>query len=226
MRVPLSASLSKKMKPGTETPLRIVVLIVLACGVAITIQGQGVTPQTRSSSRTDKVSRELQRQIEMQMIEQALMEGSSRHVRRYPPLVLDQIREDFLRIQVIDRKVMQATSARDSLDLELVAKSASEIGKRTRRLKKNLALPRPEAPPALRSGIAVEATSERLRISLSDLSNLIDAFVSNPMFEQSKLVDARLSAKARQDIEAIIEMSSQIKRSSEKLKAAEQSTPR
>jgi hypothetical protein len=156
----------------------------------------------------------------MRMIEQALMEGSSRKVKRYPPLVLDQIREDFLRIQVIDRKLMQATVVGDTLDLDLVARSAGEIRKRSSRLKENLALPQPEAPPAKRSLFAVEAKSERLRLSLSDLSNLIEEFVSNPMFEQSKLVDARLSGKARQDIEAVIELSRQIRRSSQKLKAA------
>jgi hypothetical protein len=208
------------MKPGIRTPLRIATLIVLAGGVAITVRGQGVNTTQPRGGRTDKVSRELQRQVEMQIIEQALMEGSSRHVGRYPPLVLDQIREDFLRIQVVDRKLTQATAVGDTLDLELVARSAGEIRKRSSRLKKNLALPRPEAPPAERSQFATEPTSERLRISLSDLSNLIDEFVSNPVFEQSKLVDARLSGKARQDIEAIIELSSQIKRSSEKLKAA------
>jgi len=214
------------MKPGIKTQLRIAMLIVLACGVAISVRGQGAASTQGAQprgGRNDKVSREVQRQIEMQMIEQALMEGSSRHVRRYPPLVLDQIREDFLRIQVIDRKLMQATAVGDTLDLELVARSVGEIRKRSSRLKTNLALPRPKAPSAERSGIAVEATSGRLRISLSDLSNLIDEFVSNPMFEQSKLVDARLSAKARQDIEAIIELSSQIKRSSEKLKGAAKS---
>ena len=213
------------MKPGTETSLRIVTLIVLACGVATSVRAQSA-PSTQGTQgrggRTDKVQRELERRVEMQMIERALREGGSR-LRRYPPLVLDQIREDFLRIQVIDRKLMQATAVGDTLDLDLVARSAGEIRKRSIRLKTNLALPRPEAPPAERSQFATEPTSERLRISLSDLSNLIDEFVSNPMFEQSKLVDARLSGKARQDIEAIIELSSQIKRSSEKLKAAAKS---
>lgn len=155
----------------------------------------------------------------MRMIEHALMEGSSRHTRRYPPMVLNQIREDFLQIQVIDRKLTQATAGGNTLDLRLVARSVSEIRKRSRRLKENLALPRPEAPPVERPGTEVAATSERLGIAISDLSKLIDEFVSNPMFEQSKLVDARLSDKAQQDIEAIIELSSQIKRSSEKLKA-------
>jgi hypothetical protein len=198
-------------------------LIVLACGVAMTVPGQGVNTTQSRGSRTDKVSRELQRQVEMQLIEQALREGSSRHARRYPPLVLDQIREDFLRIQGVDRKLMQAMADGSTLDLELVARSAGEIRKCSSRLKTNLALPRPEALSAERLGIAVAATSERLGISLSELSNLIDEFVSNPIFEQSKLVDAQLSAKARQDIEAIIELSSQIKRTSEKLKAAEKS---
>jgi hypothetical protein len=211
------------MKPGMITLLRILVLVLLARGVANSVRAQGaVSPQGTQgrSGRTDQVQRELQRQVEMRMIEQALREGSSRHTRRYTPLVLDQIREDFLRIQVIDRKLIQATAGGNTLDLGLVARSASEIRKRSRRLKENLALPRPEAPPAERSGTEVEATSERLRIAISDLSNLIEEFVSNPIFEQSKLVDAHLSGKARQDIEAIIELSGQIRRSSEKLKAA------
>ena len=206
-----------------RTPLRIVALIVLGCGVALTVRGQVPTATPTRTGRPDKIQREIDRQVEMQLIELALMEGSSRHTTRYPPLVLNQIREDFLRIQVIDRKLIQATAGGDVLDLGLVARSASEIKKRSRRLKENLALPRPEAPPAGRSGTGVEATSERLRTSISDLSNLIDEFVSNPMFEQSKLVDARLSGKARQDLEAIIELSGQIKRGSEKLKAAAKS---
>ena len=208
------------MNPGILTTLRIVALIVLGCGLGLTVRGQVPTATPGRGGRPDQVQRELQRQFEMRMIEQALMEGSSPHVKRYPPLVLDQIREDFLRIQVVDRKLIKATADSDTLDPGFVARSASEIRKRSRRLKENLALPLPKAPLAGRSGTEVEATNERLRISISDLSKLIDEFVSNPMFEQSKLVDARLSSKARQDIEAIIELSSQIKRSSEKLKAA------
>jgi pectate lyase len=59
-----------------------------------------------------------------------------------------------------------------------------------------------------------------LRFSLLTLSNLIDQFVTNPVFKESRLIDAQLSAKALQDIEAIIELSGQLKLSSEKLKRA------
>ncbi len=199
---------------------RVVILVALAFALGALVSGQGLpAPQSRGG-RPDKIQRELQRQVEMQLIEQALMEGSSVHVKRYQPEVLNQIREDFLKIQIIDREVIRAKALGDHLDLHLVAKSAGEIRKRSSRLKENLALPRSEADRAGRARVAGEATSEGLRTSLAELSDLIEEFVSNPMFEQSKVVDARLSSKARRDIEAIIELSSQIKRSGEKLKAA------
>jgi hypothetical protein len=154
----------------------------------------------------------------MRMIEKALTEGRPRPAQPYAPLVLEQIRADFLRIQVVDRQLMRATSTPDTLDLAFVVKSAAEIRKRSGRLKRNLALPGPTS--VNRSMGAVEAKIEPLRSSLSVLSKLIEEFVSNPMFEQLKLVDAQLSAKARRDLEAVIDLSGEIKRSSEKLKAA------
>ena len=198
--------------------LRAVILIGLAFGLSTLVQGQGpAAPQTKNV-RPDPVQREVQRQFEMQLLEQALTERRSQPVKRYAPLVLEQIRLDFLRLQIVDRKVTKAAKMPGGLDLDLVTKSAAEIRKRSARLKKNLALPDPETAPADRSGVVFEAGLERLRTALSDLSNRIEEFVSNPMFEQIRLVDPQLSGKARRDIEAIIELSGQIKRSSEKLK--------
>ena len=134
--------------------LRIVTLIVLGCGVAMTVRGQSPPTTPGGGGRNDRFQRELQQQFEMRMIEQALMESRSKPSKQYPPRVLDQIREDFLRIQVVDRKLMQATAVADRPDLELVSKSAGEIRKRSRRLKTNLALPRPETPPAERREIS------------------------------------------------------------------------
>ena len=110
-----------------RTTLRIATLIVLGCGVAMTVRGQSPTTMPGGGGRNDRFQRELQQQFEMRMIEQALMESRSKPGKLYSPLVLDQIREDFLRIQVIDRKLMRATAVGDRVDLELVAKSAGEI---------------------------------------------------------------------------------------------------
>ncbi len=214
---------SKKMKSTNVLLFRAVALASLACALSPLVRGQGSTTTQGRGARTDPVQREIQRKFEMEIIENALRRSASRRAERYPPLVLEQIREDFMRLQVVDRKLMHSISISDKLDLELVARSAAEIKKRAARLKKNLALPELNAEAGQQANAEVQLGPERLRSLLSTLSSLIDQFVANPVFKESRLVDAQLSAKALQDIEGIIEVSDQVRRSSENLKAAAKS---
>jgi hypothetical protein len=136
-----------------------------------------------------------------------------------PRLALAQIREDFVRIQVVNNDLAAAVS-RGALDLEFVAKSASEIKKRSGRLKDNLALPEYESifvvPEARGSAEA------QLKSSLVTLKELIREFVMNPLFEKANLVDLQLAAKARRDLDDIIEVCGRVKKNSAELgKAAE-----
>ena len=204
------------MGNGHGLSITITVLIFFVLSLASVLAQTGTTPPTRG--RTDPVQRELQRKVDMEIIENALRKNNGRHSGRYPPLVLEQIRDDFLRIQVVDRRLAQATSSNEKLDVGLVAKSTAEIKKRATRLKKNLALPELEAESARRPNPDVQLEPERLRASLAMLSSLIDRFVSNPIFKESKLVDTQLSAQALQDLKTIIATSDEIKRTSEKLK--------
>jgi hypothetical protein len=178
--------------------------------------------QSRSPVRTgrpDTVQREQQRQIETQIIELALAtEGRKPQTKHYPPDVLQEIRDDFLQIQVVDRKLVTAVTAGIDSDFKLVTKLTGEINKRSRRLKGNLALPRPPASQPEPVAKTAEGSFERLRSSLGVLSNLIESFVSNPMFEHSKVLDQALSDKASRDLLAIIQLSGDIKRSSERLR--------
>lgn len=169
------------------------------------------------------MQREMQRQLEREMMERALEAELSSPSERDLRLALAQIKEDFLRIQVVNHELLRAASRGGELDLKLVAKSASEIKKRAERLKRNLALPEPEKRP---KGLTAEAWGEpeQLRSSLSALDALILRFVNNPVFKSVTIVDAQLSAKARRDLEEIIELSSQLKKGSEQLhKAAQKS---
>jgi len=190
-------------------------LVVVLWAIQVEVEGQTPGgPQTRPS-RPDAVQRELQRQYEMQMIEKALNEEPAQRTQRFPPLVLQQIKSDFLGIQVIDRKLAQATTTPGKVDLTVVLKSTTEIRKLTQRLKKNLSLPHTEGnePPK----VIVEPTIESVSQALPVLSKLIEDLVSNPMFEQSKLIDSQLSAKAQRDLDSIIELSGEIKSNTQKL---------
>jgi hypothetical protein len=56
-------------------------------------------------------------------------------------------------------------------------------------------------------------TVENLRSSITSLSMLIDSFVNNPMLSQRHLVDATLSLTASRELESIIIVSGEIRKS-------------
>ena len=203
------------MKFWRKQVLQVVAGFMVGCMLAALIHGQGRS----APRRTDPVQREQQRRFELQMIEATLERGQVRPGGRKPPLVLAQIKEDFLQIQVIDKNLRRTTSATPALNFGIIAKSVSEIKKRAVRLKTNLALPESEEILELLE-VKPGTEPEQLRSSLSALSDSIYEFVSNPFFLSAKVVDTRMSGKARQDLEQIIELSSHVKRSSEKLKIA------
>ncbi|HJX89367.1 MAG TPA: hypothetical protein VJ372_02675 [Pyrinomonadaceae bacterium] len=73
---------------------RLIPLLIIVNSTTLSVHdvhGQTTVP-SQSRSRPDMVLREQQRQVEMQMIEQALMtEGGGPRIKRYAPAVLDTI---------------------------------------------------------------------------------------------------------------------------------------
>ena len=137
-------------------------------------------------------------------------------------LTYAQIREDYRQIQLVNNELARAqTSGR--LDAKGVDKSVAEIRRRAARLRENMALPEPEKAATKPARPAVSA--ERVDHLLITLDNLVMAFVTNPIFEQGKVVDVKMSMKARADLEAIIEVSDRIVRAGDKSKVAAQKTP-
>lgn len=134
--------------------------------------------------------------------------------RPEPRLALAQIREDYVRIQVITNELARAARAGGPLDLKLVAASAGEVRKRAGRLKTNLPLPEPSGDDK-RPKPSVDTA--QLKMTLGALDLLILRFVRNPVFTNPKLVDLRHSAAARRDLDDIIELSGQLKKSCEGL---------
>ena len=170
----------------------------------------GARPETDSERRArDRRDRE----FNLRMAEKAGRRPVERHE---PRMALTQIREDFTRIQVINEDLMRAASQTGALDPRLIAKSASEIKKRAERLKYNLALPEPEKATK-RPVEEIGAEVGQLKSALSELGKMITGFVTNPAFVSSEVVDTKLAAQARRDLEGIIELSSGIKKCGEKL---------
>jgi len=128
-------------------------------------------------------------------------------------IVLEQIKKDFLRIQVIKNEMMHAISINNAFDYKRISDTAAEIKKLANRLKINLALSKSEDSEKNRSSQNAP-DSPQLKASLQRLDNSIQSFVTNPLF-QKPVIDIQLATKASRDLESIIEISGSIKKRAE-----------
>jgi hypothetical protein len=188
---------------------RVSVATLLTFTVAPAIRGQ----QSASRNALDRVLSKRGREFNDKVLDKEMHTPAKPEEER---LVIAQIKEDYVRIQVVNNELVQANAQADSLDLKVVAKLTGEIRKRAGRLKYNLALPKPDAVDD-HAEANVRPEAEQLQSSLSTLSDLIFGFVNNPLFKQVNVVDVQTSVKARRDLEQIIALSEHVKKSSEKL---------
>jgi hypothetical protein len=187
-------------------------LLFAAC--ASGVQGQQMSPAERASRErmaSDAAESE-EREMTLALAERYHHSGE----RRDPHLAFAQIREDFLRLQVVNNELARAVSGGGQLDFKLVAKSASEIKKRAERLKLNLMLPEPaegEKPPAA----ADLADAEQLRVALSRLDGIVLRFANNLHAKGVRRLDTETYGRLRLDLEAIVGLSGRVKKGCEKL---------
>jgi hypothetical protein len=144
----------------------------------------------------------------------------SRPTPRGRGMAIPERSQDFKRIRALNDELRQQLMQGGGLDLEFVAKSVSEINKCAKRLKYGLALPKPGVSPKS-TGTEGETGPDQLRSSLKVLGELIVAFVNNPAFKDTRIVNANSLVKAGRDLEEIIGLSSRVKKSSEKMAAGE-----
>ena len=129
---------------------------------------------------------------------------------------LSQLQKDFSQLQVLNKQLLTVALSDTLLDPRFVSKSVSEIQKRAERLNENLVLPEPEKTPEPNAAPTL-ASAPQLKPSVLKLGRLIFSFVDNPFFKEASVVDTQLTSRARRDLEDIIELSGQIKKSSEQL---------
>jgi hypothetical protein len=191
------------------------VLLITACALAAQgQQGRAAERAARERMANDAAESE-EREMMLALTERYHRSGEQRD----PRLAFAQIREDFVRLQVVNNDLARAASGGGQLDFKLVAKSAAEIKKRAERLRDNLALP--EAAEGDKAPARVAPTDpEQLRTALSRLDELILRFANNLHSKGVRRFDAQTSAKMRRDLEEIVALGGQVKKCSERLEKA------
>src|SRR6266850_3521794 len=191
-----------------QLTLKICVAIVFASALVPAVMAQSARDVERAENERDLDLRSWNLKI--------LQLQHERESKGRPPVkqALAQLQEDFSRLQIVNKNLLRAALSNNTLDLKFVSKSVAEIRKRAERLNFNLALPEVEKPVAL-PAMATPASPQQVQPSVLKLGRLIFSFIDNPFFKEASVVDTQLTTKARRDLEDIIELSGQIRKTSE-----------
>ena len=131
--------------------------------------------------------------------------------------IVAQVKQDFERILTLHNEIVRAVSADKALDQDFVSSATAEIKKRATRLQTTLALD----PPA--TGERNQQKLKKLddaqeKDALIVLCKQIKSFVQNPVIETPGTVDIQQLARARQDLQDVIQLGERINKGAEKLK--------
>lgn len=130
--------------------------------------------------------------------------------------IVAQVTQDFDRIQIVNEDIRLVLKANNGFNYKTLTEMTSDIRKRAKRLKDVLNLPPPDESQANRKKLD-QINQDEMKGALLALHSRIISFVSNPLFQTPNWLDIKLAAQASLDLETIIELSSTIKKNSERL---------
>lgn len=123
-----------------------------------------------------------------------------------------EIKSDFEQIQLSQDAIIKAYQTGEKINYALIGRSALEINKSAARLNSNLFLTPEEEKKTAEKGKKDETENKpkppkSVRDLIVELDNAVGSFATSPMFQNLRTVDSEVSAKARLDLEKIIEFS-------------------
>ncbi len=130
--------------------------------------------------------------------------------------IVSQIFEDFERMQVVNREMMQAGSNLNVQNCKRISTLADEMNKRAKRLKTNLGIPDPEQQKKDEEN-APAMDAAQFKASLQSLDGSVKSFVNSPLFKDPRVTTVGQLHNLRRDIANVIELSRTVKKAAGKL---------
>ena len=131
--------------------------------------------------------------------------------------LMDQVQQDFERILTIHNEIVHRISTNETLVVDFVSDTSAEIRKRAARLQTTLAFLKPEVSEENRDK-RKQLNDGQLKEALVMLCKRIESFITNPVINTPGTVDAQQSARARRDLEDVIELGDSINKCARRLK--------
>ena len=191
------------------------ILLLLAAASSPARQGKPMT--VPSDARVDpaaaRIRDEQRREMQLRGMGTAAAPADKRSVKA----AVEQLNEDFKRIQVIRNDIAHALKVEGVLDYKRVSGQAAEVRKRALRMQTYLALRDKSADERGGAPRAETVGDGDVKDSLVRLCKRIDSFVANPRFTSPDVVNVDATARAKRDLLEIIALSGEIKSSAERL---------
>lgn len=199
----------------------LLITILLFSSLVAVAQKKGDSSSSGVPSRRDAMlSREADlqnRELRLRMLNEGKTgsQGTQARTAEERKFIVNQIFEDFERLQLANRELMKLGDSFDKKTLKRMASLTEEMGKRARRLKTNLNIPdlvtekEPEELPEL------DAT--QLKSSLQNLDASVNSFVKNPIFKDPRVTDVNQLARLRRDIFSVIDLSQTVRKAASKM---------
>ncbi len=151
--------------------------------------------------------------------------AEDRLAAKYP-----EIKADYEQIQMSQDVIIKTYQGTGKIDYAQIGKSALEINTSAARLNGNL-FPVPtveevegkndakknEKAESAEKSAASTKPAKSVRDLIVELDNNIGAFATSPMFQNLRVVDAAVSAKAKAELEKIIEISAALNKEAQKM---------
>lgn len=188
------------------TPVAVLSFILIIPASSPVVRAQSSTQSTREARRTDLENR----QRDLWNLERAKRRPADKKRDARP--AYQQVSEDFEKLQLSSYNLSGAVESVPVLNYGLIQDEAAEIRKRAARLMTALQLPEVEREQKEKKRVE-ELPAQDLKSNVASLDELVKSFVWNPVFQQSGLVDVENSTKARRDLEGILKLSEQIRKS-------------
>ena len=140
--------------------------------------------------------------------------SAERELEREKRILLVTLKEDFRQLQIINNELMTRIFLPPSKNVEPITPkeisvSLGEIQSRARRLKLNFRLPEVEPENRVNQDALREG---KLPSTFLILDEAVMRFVDNPIFQQLRVVDARLSVQAAEDLDKILRLTDSLRK--------------
>lgn len=184
---------------------------------AVSAQQPGAPGPPPPGNRDPFAEARERQQREAQLRSAEMLEEVKLTDRRSVEVAVEQMKDDFRRIQILRNDVVRHLQSGQPLDYKFIARETDEINRRAGRLKTHLLR---EIPGGEKKGPEKQSDIEGalLTEALVRMCHRIDSFTENPLFKIPEVIDIKDAKKAGLDLRDILQLSEAIGKAAERLK--------